>query len=258
MGRVNETVKTVNTTLRTLLMTALVGGAGYGGYLAYDLYHEPHKQLADKQAELDKAAVRLASSEKELAETNAQLERTKVAMQLLKVRRRMARLKCLDQKSNPETGKLESTVEFVEVNDEGLPIGQPKQFTIAGDLVYVDYLTVKFDDKYIEQSDLDRSTAIALFQRIFGEHEEPIKGQRLDDVGTRPTAYARGTPMSDFEKKIWDDFWLIANDPARARDLGIIALNGEAPSMRVVPGKTYEIEIRSTGDISFRTLEPQE
>jgi hypothetical protein len=255
MGSVNETMRSVNTTLRTLLMTALVGGAGYGGYVIYDLYHEPRQKLADKQAELDQALGKLASSEKQLAETAAQLERTQVAMQLLKVRHRLARLKCLDQKPNPDTGRIESTVEFVEVNDEGLPIGEPKQFKIEGKLVYVDYLTVKFDDKYIEQSDLDRSTALALFQRIFGEHDEPIKGQRLDDVGTRPTAYARGTPMSDFEQKIWDDFWLIANDPARAREMGIIAINGEAPSMVLVPGKTYEIEIRSTGGISFRAVE---
>lgn len=255
MGRVNETVKTVNTTMRTLLMTALVGGAGYGGYILYDLYHDPRQQLADKQAKLDEAIAKLASSEKQLAETSAELERTQVAMQLLKVRHRLARLKCLDQKPNSETGAVESTVEFVEINDEGLPIGQPKRFTIEGKLVYVDYLTVKFDDKYIEQSDLDRSTALALFQRIFGEHQEPITGQRLDDVGTRPTAYARGTPMSEFEKKIWDDFWLIANDPPRAREMGIIAINGEAPSIVLVPGKTYEIEIRSTGGISFRAVE---
>jgi hypothetical protein len=32
MGRVSDTVGTVNTTLRTLLMLVLVGGAGYGGY----------------------------------------------------------------------------------------------------------------------------------------------------------------------------------------------------------------------------------
>jgi hypothetical protein len=37
--------------------------------------------------------------------------------------------------------------------------------------------------------------------------------------------------------------------------MGIIAINGEAPSMVLVPGKTYEIEIRSTGGISFRAVE---
>jgi hypothetical protein len=236
-------------------MTAVVGAAGYGGYLAYDYYHEPREQLATKQAELDQARKNLESSEKRLAETSAQLERTQVAMQLLKVRRRLARLKCLEQKPNPDTGKLESTIEFVEVNNEGQPIGQAKRFTLAGDLVYVDSLTVTFDDKYVEQSDLDRSTAIVLFQRIFGEHQEPIHGQRVDELRTRPTAYARGTPMSDFETKIWDDFWQIANDPARSGEMGIYAAHGQAPSMRVVPGKTYELELRSTGDMTFRTLE---
>ena len=69
-------------------------------------------------------------------------------------------------------------------------------------MVYIDYLRVTFDDKYIEESDLDRSTAIALFQRIFGEHQKAVDGFQLDTVGTRPTAYGRGTEMSEFEKKM--------------------------------------------------------
>jgi hypothetical protein len=246
-------------------MTALVGGAGFGGYLAYDLYHEPHKQLADKQAELDLAIEGLEARKKQvtelegnLAEKTAQVERLEVAMRLLKVRRRLARLKVLDQQPNADGTNVVSRIEFVEVNDEGMPIGQPKQFEIVGDLVYVDYLRVTFADKYVEQSDLDRSTAIALFQRIFGEHQEAVTGQRLDDVGTRPTAYARGTPMSDFEKQIWDDFWTIASDPQRAAELGIYAAHGSAVSMRVQPGKTYEVELRATGDMTFRPLEQKE
>jgi hypothetical protein len=254
MGKVNDAISTVNTTVRTFLMTLVVAAAGIGGYKAYDLYHEPHEQLAEKQAELDRAQADLESNRKQLAATAAELDRTKVAMQLLKVRHRIARLKCLEQ-SKDEGGKLQTLVEFIELNDEGLPICEPKQFKIEGDLVYVDYLTVKFDDKYIEQSDLDRSTALVLLQRIFGEHQLPIQGHQIDNVNTRPTAYARGTLMSEFEKKIWDDFWLIANEPARARDLGIVALHGDAPSMRVQPGKTYEIDVRSTGDMSFRVVE---
>jgi formylmethanofuran dehydrogenase subunit E-like metal-binding protein len=118
-------------------------------------------------------------------------------------------------------------------------------------------LTVNFEDKYIEKSDLDRSTSIALFQRIFGEHQEPAKGFQLDTVGTRPTAYARGTKMSDFEKKIWDDFWLIANDNKRAKELGIDALQGKAVAIRAQPGKSYEITLRSTGDVTIRPVEPK-
>jgi hypothetical protein len=149
-------------------------------------------------------------------------------------------------------------IEFTEINGRGEPIGEAKQFEIVGDMVYVDYLRVTFDDKYIEKSDLDRSTSLALFQRIFGEHQEPANGFQLDTVGTRPTAYGRGTQVSDFEKKIWDDFWLIANEPKRAEDMGIRAANGDAVSIRVQPGKTYEIDLRSTGDMTIKPVEAEE
>jgi hypothetical protein len=124
-------------------------------------------------------------------------------------------------------------------------------------MVYVDYLRVTFDDKYIESADLDRSTSLALFQRIFGEHQEPVEGFQLDTIGTRPTAYGRGSDMSDFERKIWDDFWLIANDPQKAAELGIHAAHGNAVSMRVQPHKSYEVELRSTGDMTIRPLEDE-
>jgi hypothetical protein len=37
--------------------------------------------------------------------------------------------------------------------------------------------------------------------------------------------------------------------------MGIRAAHGDAVSMRVRPGKTYEIDLRSTGEISVRTIE---
>jgi hypothetical protein len=191
-----------------------------------------------------------------------------VAMKLLKVRHRLARLTVLDQHQaaspipappSAVTGasqpNLTTKIEFVDINDQGQPIGEPKKFDIVGDMIYVDYLNVNFEDKYIEKSDLDRGTSIALFQRIFGEHQEPAKGFQLDTIGTRPNAYARGSQMSDFEKKIWDDFWLIANDGKRAKDLGIDAIQGKAVAIRAQPGKSYEIELRSTGDMTIRPIE---
>jgi hypothetical protein len=287
MGRVHETIHNVNNTLRTMLMLVVAGGAGYGGYKAYELYNEPQKLLANQQAELEKTRTSLEEAKADLVarqqeieqlntaldEKTAHIERLEVSMRLLKVRHRLARLTVLDQRERPQTDPPEAAedaeaseaapkrvitrVEFVEVNDQGDPIGEAKQFEIAGDMVYIDYLRVTFDDKYVEESDLDRATAIALFQRIFGEHQEPVDGFHLDTVGTRPTAYARGSEMSDFERKIWNDFWLIANDNRRAAELGIHAAHGAAVSMRVEPGKTYEIKLRSTGEMTFRPLDEQ-
>jgi hypothetical protein len=284
MGRVNDTISNVNSAMRNLLLLVLVGGAGYGGYKAYDLYNEPQKLLKDKQTALDELQKKfklanddLAARQREIADLSvklkekiAEVDRLEVAMKLLHVQHRLARLTVLEQReipslipAAPSTGtevvgsrpNVTTKIEFVDINDQGQPIGKPKTFDIRGDMIYVDYLTVNFEDKYIEKSDLDRATSIALFQRIFGEHQEPAKGFQLDTVGTRPTAYARGTQMSDFEKKIWDDFWLIANDQKRAQELGIDAIQGKAVAIRAQPGKSYEIKLRSTGDITIRPIE---
>lgn len=284
MGRVNDTISNVNAAVRTLLLTVLVGGAGFGGYKAYELYNEPQQKLAEKEAELEKKSADLKQTQDELAakqkentdlkttvaDQAAQIDRLEVARKLLRVRHRLARVKVLDQREvpalNPATpsegtenpasrANVVTKVEVVEVNEQGEPIGDAKQFEITGDMVYVDFLHVTFDDKYIEQADLDRSSSLVLFQRIFGEHQEPAQGFQLDTVGTRPTAYGRGTEMSEFEKSIWSDFWLIANDPQKAKAVGIHAAQGAAVAMRVQKDKTYEIDLRSTGEITFRPIE---
>lgn len=286
MGRVNDTISNVNSAMRNLLLLVLIGGAGYGGYKAYDLYNEPQKQLKEKQNALNELQTKLkqanddlAARQKDIANLSVQLkekiaevDRLEVAMKLLQVQHRLARLTVLEQHevpslipATPTTGNevgasrpnVITKIEFVDINDQGQPIGKPKTFDIKGDMIYVDYLTVNFEDKYIEKSAIDRATSIALFQRIFGEHQEPAKGFQLDTVGTRPTAYARGTQMSDFEKKIWDEFWLIANDNKRAKELGIDAMQGKAVAIRAQPGKSYEIKLRSTGDITIRPIEPK-
>ena len=241
---------------------------------------EKNRLLAEKDGQLESALKDLSDVKKSECRFDGQEQRPatdknerfmQVAMKLLKVRHRLARLTVLDQHevpslipATPTTGNevgasrpdLLTKIEFVDINDQGQEIGKPKTFDIKGDMIYVDYLTVEFRrSKYIEKSDLDRATSIALFQRIFGEHQEPAKGFQLDTVGTRPTAYARGTQMSDFEKKIWDDFWLIANDNKRAQELGIDALQGKAVAIRAQPGKSYEIELRSTGDMTIHPIE---
>lgn len=286
MGRVNDTISNVNSAIRNLLLAVLVGGAGFAGYIGYDLYNEPRQQLQEKERQLAEkdgqlgAALKDLTSEKnhsaELTVANKDLadknDRLQVAMKLLQVQHRLARLTVLEQHevpslipATPTTGNevaasrpnVITKIEFVDINDQGQEIGKPKTFDIKGDMIYVDYLTVQFEDKYIAKSALNRETSIALFQRIFGEHQEPAKGFQLDTVGTQPTAYSRGSQMSKFEKDIWDEFWLIANDNKRAQELGIDAIQGKAVAIRALPGKSYEIKLRSTGDITIRPLEPK-
>ena len=274
MGRINETVRTVNSAVRTVLFGLLLAGAGYGGWKAYSIYNEPQKKLDAKQRELDSIAAKLtqasndlvarneeiASLNADIEEKNAAIAKLETANTLLKLRHRIAQLRVIDQQEDPQTKRAKTEIEFFEVNEDGAPIDDRRQkFTIDGDRVYVECLLAKFDDKYIEANDLDRRTAICLFQRIFGEHQEPQEGFEIDQVGSAPTSYARGGEMSDFEKRIWKDFWTLADDPAKAAELGIRAAHADAPSLRVKKGGLYELELRSTGEFTFRRLsEPDE
>lgn len=261
MGRINETVRTVNSALRTLLFGLLLVGAGVGGWKAYSLYNEPQQRLEAKQRELDLLADRLSSRTREVTELTATVRakdeaiaKLDTSIGLLKLRHRIARLNVLDQQEDPETGKITTTIEFYEVSDEGIPLDDRRQkFEIEGDRVYIECLIAKFDDKFIEENDLDRRTAVCLFQRIFGEFQEPQDGFAIDQEGSSPASY-RGEEISEFEKRIWRDFWTIANDPEQAAELGIRAAHADAPSIYVRKGGVYELDLRTTGEMTLRPL----
>ncbi len=269
MGRINETVRTVNSAVRTLLFGVLLVGAGVGGWKAYSLYNEPQKKLDAKQQELDAVQTKLAKTASDLEERTKQVEslnaeieqknaaiaKLETANHFLKLSHRLARLRVIDQQEDPETKRPKTEVEFFEVNKEGAPVSDQRQkFTIDGDRVYVECLLAKFDDKYVEANDLEKGTAICLFQRIFGEHQKPEEGFAIDQVGSAPNSYNRNGQMSELEKRIWKDFWTLADNPAEAAKLGIRAAHADAPSLRVKKGGLYELELRTTGDFTFRRI----
>lgn len=261
MGRVNETMRTVNSAVRTLLMIVFLAGAGFLGWKGYSVYNQPQEKLAAKERELEQVRLELNSSQEQIENLTADLQakqeevdRLETSMRLLKLNHRIAHIRVLEQTEADDSNRVTTTIEFFEVNDDSSPIGESRTFEIEGDRVYVECLVAKFEDKFVERSDIDRATAICLFQRIFGEYQEPQEGFVLDQVGTRPTSYERGGKISEFEQQIWDDFWNIANDREKAAEMGIRAAHADAPSIRVEPGKTYQIELRATGEFTIRPI----
>jgi hypothetical protein len=268
MARTMENIATLNSVVRTFLALVIVGGLGAGGWLAYTTYNAADLELAKQTRELENARQELAARDEtikqkdaaiadlnvEIQEKNEKISHLETAMRLLKMDHRLAHLTVLDQTTDAETGEKSTRVEFVEVNEEGNPISTPRVFALKGDMAYIDYWIVKFEDKYIEEADLDRSTSISLFRRIFGEFQEPSQGYTIDEVGSRPHAYDRGGAMSDFEKKIWSDFWTLANDPDKAKELGIRAAHGEAVNIRMEPGKRYQVQLRASDGLSITPI----
>jgi hypothetical protein len=272
-----ESLATVNSFLRTLLAIVVVGGLATGTWFAYSYFNsddrikdarllvkaqrdldETKEQLNRVKSELDSKSVELENRVREIAALQIDLQKKEeeiqkldTSLRLLKVTQRVARLSVLDQGPDNDTGEIYSLVEFVELDENGTAIGEPKRFRIKGDVVYIDTWLVKFDDRYIEQADLERSTSLVLFRRLFGQFQEPNEGYSLDEVGARPQVYSTGGEMTPFEKKIWDDFWSISNDQQRAAELGIRAAHGDAPSQKIKKGMVYKILLRASDGLSI-------
>lgn len=151
---------------------------------------------------------------------------------------------------------LETKIRFTEFDPEnGSIVAKPAEFTIRGDMIYVDALVVKFDDRFVENADALRNRSLISFQRVFGENQTPAEGYRIDAEGMIPSVYRSGSEneeASAFEKKIWENFWEISNSPERQKELGIRAIHGEAPSQRLVPGRIYYLNLRASDGLSFR------
>ena len=265
MPGIIESLSTLNSIVRTALALVAVGILGTAGYYGYRIFNandlalkEKDEQLANVRGELAEAELTVKRQDEqisvmavEIKEKDATIEKLDTSLRLLKVNHRVAWLTVLDQGVDESTDEMYTIVQFVEVNDKGEAIDKPKQFRIEGDVVYIDNWVVKFDDKYVEQADIDRSTSLVLFRRIFSESQSPNDGFQLDTIGARPRAYGNGNHMSDFERKIWSEFWTIANDETKASAMGIRAAHGEAPSMKLQKGKSYRVQLRASDGLSI-------
>jgi len=207
------------------------------------------KTIKDQKTEI-------ARQDVEINRLNDDLEKAQLAMRLLKVDRRLATVTVLDQYAEPESGEMFTKVEFAEVDASGRPIDKPKTFTLKGNEVRIDCWVVKFMDKYIEDAnDPLRATSLCLFKSIYGRHQLAKDGFLLENKGDRPKAYAAGSRITEFEKKIWGDFWSIANDSERAEQLGIRAAHGQSLFMEVKKNKRYKIELRSSDGLTLKETE---
>ena len=279
MAEVMESVKTLNSVVRTLIALVLLGAAGFASWWGLRTFNaqsasaeQAEAALAEAQRTVEQVQQQLAVNRQELIVANQQIvekqaeveqkqkeidakqkeiERLGTAMRLLKVDHRLARLTVVDQTKDESTGEVTTVVEFTELGDDGQSLDQARRFEIKGDLVYVDNWIVKFDDKYVEQAEIDRATSLVLFRRIFGERQQPLDGFPLDRNQGPPAAYVRGGQVSELEQKIWADFWGISNDENKAKELGIRAAHGQAISVKAQKGKSYRILLRASDGLSI-------
>ncbi len=246
-----RTISVLTNFVRTIISLFIAGMLGVGGWVGYRTYHAHELALEAKDRELEARRVQIVTLSQEVEARGAEIERLSTVVRLVKVDHRVAQLAVIDQWTVAGDGKLMTECKFVEVDGDGLSIGEPHTFTVEGDVVYIDAWVIKFMDEHVEQQDPLRATSVCLFRRGFGEFEEPQNGHPLDPVGVRPAAYSQGSAPGDFERELWSRFWEYANDPAKARQAGVRAAHGEAPSIRLVKGGRYRLELRASGGLTI-------
>ncbi len=222
--------------LRFLVVLACGAGGFLAGSGALDR-HDEHEQI--------------------IAELQQQNDDLKLRLELLRERERVAVIDQVDQgPSEQRPGELRTRFRFRETDAAGATVGPPQRFEIEGDVAYFDAQVIKFDDQFIEQRDLERGSTLLLFRRIFGEHQKPVDGFTIDAVGGRPQIYSPEQGQPAFHEQLWRDFWDYANDPAVAQRSGVRAMHGEAPFIKLMPGRRYQIELRSSEGLTIRPLPP--
>ncbi len=241
----SNTVSSLAAVVRGLVSLAILGLLGAGGWIAYGIYDERaqiDRELKEKTAEL---AAMIAQVDL-LTKENLRLD---LALRLLKIDHRVAEIQVLEKRDgdpHPTT-----RFQFVELSKDGTPMGEKKVFTVEGETIYVDAWVIKYSDALVEGSDPLRSTSVCLFRRIFGEYQEPSEGFALDAAGSRPSVYSQGNEISPLERDIWTNFWEYANSPSKAKQAGLRAAHGEAPSIRLELGKRYRVELRASAGLSI-------
>lgn len=208
------------------------------------------ERMQHLDAEVRRKAAEVTRMTQELEASELARRQAEAALRLSKVDHRTARLEVLEQ-STDASGAVTTRVRFVEVDDQGQPVGPGEEVVVQGSRVYVESLVIKFGDGFVEGGDALRGTSVCLFQRLYGEDTPASAGHRLDSAGQRPHPYFDGDQAEPFYEDLWQRFWEYAHDPEAAEAKGVRALHGEAPWVEARPGARYKVELRSAGGLTI-------
>jgi hypothetical protein len=241
-----DNIKTINSVIRTLLLLVFVGAFGLIGWAGYQRFVKPSFETERIRKEMVALQVKFDKQGKELV-------KTQTALKLVKIDHRKATIEVVEKGIDESTGIPWYDVEFTEMTPEGVPLSQPRKFRMKGTMMYVDSWVIKFEDKYVEQADELRGGSLCVFKGLWGDKDDLDSRHTLDDVESDiNTAYGALNARTELEKRIWDDFWKIANEPELQQDLGIRANHGQINYLQVEPGMIYEINLRASDGMTIK------
>ena len=192
--------------------------------------------------------------DREMAGLRDQNQSLHDAIDRLTAERRVAQLLVTDRRVGPD-GVPRFTVLMQEYDHRGTPL-PPARFELVGGEAHLDATVIRFDDERIEQNDPLRGHSIALFTRIYGDHQRPVDGAVVDGPA-RIGELDRGADprVTAFERDLWARFWHLADDPAYRRAAGVTAAFGQGVWFPADPGNLFTVTTQADGGLTL-TSEP--
>lgn len=223
--------------IRTMTASLILGGLVLLGYWWFSF-----DQQARTIRELEAMKAGLEAS---LAARDAMIER-------LGRSRRIAHLFVESQRTDERGRAIDTDVTFVELDDQGAELAR-QQFTVPGDVLFVDAWTIKFNHRGVAEGDPLMGRTLVLLRRIYSDRLAPKDGLPIDTPGAIPPGYA-ATDAGRFEKKLWENFWALASDARLADELGVRVAQGEAVYKPVRAGQRFELLADAAGGLSLTPM----
>lgn len=201
---------------------------------------------------------RLRSENEELARQSVELQR---AIDRLTGEDRAAEVHVLDQVQAGEivngrpVGGTITTIEFIELDRDQHPLPS-QRFIIEDDWIFFDALVIKFDHEYVAAGDQLRGKSLALFRRIYGEHQNPADGFPIDRTGDVPEVFRLEGEPNPYEGKLWSMFWDYAANPKLADRDGVRIAQGEAVYQRMRRGEVWTLSLQNNGGLNIKLHRP--
>ncbi|HTL47374.1 MAG TPA: hypothetical protein VL688_04860 [Verrucomicrobiae bacterium] len=144
--------------------------------------------------------------------------------------------------------KVETTIKFLEYDAAGNPL-PAKYFTFRGNVIQFQSLVVRFEDKWVKKGDKLRGRSAYLFLKAFVLNGPETQEFEITPAREIPAGYKVPQVNSEFENKLWENFWDYALNPNARKAEGIKNVQIEAPGSIFVPGTIYTLRIEHDGGI---------
>jgi len=165
---------------------------------------------------------------------------------------RVAEVLVTQSRYNEATKKIETTIKFLEYDAAGKPL-EPRFFTFQGNVIQFQSLVIRFEDRLVEAGDKIRGKSAYLFLKAFILDRRNTQVFDLTETNAIPAGYKVPGVKSEFEQKLWTEFWHYALDPHARERMGIKNAQIEAPGSMFLPGTIYTLKIEHDGGLRIDT-----